>query len=304
MILLQHFFVAICVFFRRFCSHKIQTFLDVFHLTFDYSEAQFKKYSTMSKKLHLQWNDFQDSVKNAFVSFREECDFADVTLACEDGHQFEVHKVVLAASSPFFENILRKTNHSHPLLYMRGVGREDLATMLDFLYRGEANIFQENLEAFLSLAEELKLKELEGNLKEPALLNTKPVQKQGPMIRKTSTNVVAKESSETFESEEHLAPKQDTAELPKGYLGKFQMLENTVISMMAKSDRFVEFASQKRGAYVCKVCAREGALTDIKRHIESSHLEGVSLPCSLCIKVFRSRDCLRRHINFHHKQQS
>ena len=102
----------------------------------------------MSKKLHLQWNDFQDSVKNAFVSFREECDFADVTLACEDGHQFEVHKVVLAASSPFFENILRKTNHSHPLLYMRGVGREDLATMLDFLYRGEANIFQENLEAW------------------------------------------------------------------------------------------------------------------------------------------------------------
>ena len=260
----------------------------------------------MSKKLHLQWNDFQDSVKNAFVSFREECDFADVTLACEDGHQFEVHKVVLAASSPFFENILRKTNHSHPLLYMRGVGREDLAAMLDFLYRGETNIFQENLEPFLALAEELKLKELvgEGNLKEPALLNTKPVQKQRPMIRKTSTNVVAKESSETFESEEHLAPKQDTAELPKGYVGKFQMLENTVISMMAKSDRFVEFASQKRGAYVCKVCAREGALTDIKRHIESSHLEGVSLPCSLCIKVFRSRDCLRRHINFHHKQQS
>ena len=123
--------------------------------------------------------------------------------------------------------------------------------MLDFLYRGEANIFQENLEPFLVLAEELKLKELEGNLKEPALLNTKPVQKQRPMIRKTSTNVVAKESSETFESEEHLAPKQDTAELPKGYVGKFQMLENTVISMMAKSDRFVEFASQKRGAYVC-----------------------------------------------------
>ena len=32
--------------------------------------------------------------------------------------------------------------------------------MVDFLYFGEANIFQENLDSFLSLAEELKLKGL------------------------------------------------------------------------------------------------------------------------------------------------
>ena len=29
-------------------------------------------------------------------------EFAHVTLACEDGHQIEAHKVILAASSPFF----------------------------------------------------------------------------------------------------------------------------------------------------------------------------------------------------------
>ena len=53
----------------------------------------------MSEKLCLQWNDFQDNFKIAFGNLREDNDFADVTLACEDGQQVEAHKVVLIASS-------------------------------------------------------------------------------------------------------------------------------------------------------------------------------------------------------------
>ena len=55
----------------------------------------------MSEKLCLQWNDFKDNVNSAFVNLREDKDFSDVTLACEDGQQVEAHKVILAASSPF-----------------------------------------------------------------------------------------------------------------------------------------------------------------------------------------------------------
>ena len=58
--------------------------------------------SKMGEKLCLQWNDFQDNVRNAFGSLRDTNDFIDVTLACDDGRQIEAHKVVLAASSPFF----------------------------------------------------------------------------------------------------------------------------------------------------------------------------------------------------------
>ena len=43
----------------------------------------------MSEKLCLQWNDFQENVKSAFGNLREDIDFADVTLACEDGQQVE-----------------------------------------------------------------------------------------------------------------------------------------------------------------------------------------------------------------------
>ncbi len=57
----------------------------------------------MSEKLCLQWNDFQENIKSAFGDLRKENDFADVTLACEDGQQVEAHNVLLAASSPFLE---------------------------------------------------------------------------------------------------------------------------------------------------------------------------------------------------------
>ena len=116
----------------------------------------------MSEKLCPQWNDFQDNVNSAIGSLRGDCDFVDVTLACEDGQQFDVHKVILAASSPFFQNVLRRNKHPHPLIFMRGVKAENLSAIIDFLYCGEANVFQENLDSFLVIAEELQLKGLMG----------------------------------------------------------------------------------------------------------------------------------------------
>ena len=66
----------------------------------------------MSEKLCLQWNDFKQNVNSAFGTLRNDKDFSDVTLACEDGQQMEAHKVILATSSPFFEKILQKSKHS------------------------------------------------------------------------------------------------------------------------------------------------------------------------------------------------
>ena len=43
---------------------------------------------------------------------------------------------------------------------MKGIKFEDLKDMVDFLYFGEANVCQENLDAFLALAAELRLKGL------------------------------------------------------------------------------------------------------------------------------------------------
>ena len=127
--------------------------------TFQFVFNQFSS-NKMSEKLCLQWNDFQDNIKIAFGNLREDNDFADVTLACEDGQQVEAHKVILAASSPFFQNLLKTNQHPHPLIFMRNVSFENLGAIIDYLYLGEASLLEDNLESFLQIAEELALKGL------------------------------------------------------------------------------------------------------------------------------------------------
>jgi len=84
----------------------------------------------------------------------------DVTLACEDDDQLTAHKVVLSACSPFFRTVLRRNPHQHPLLYMKGIRYNDLESLLNFMYYGEVNIAQEELNSFLAVAEELQVKGL------------------------------------------------------------------------------------------------------------------------------------------------
>ena len=67
------------------------------------------------------------------------------------------HRVILASASPFFEAIFRKNTHSHPLIYIRGMNSVELEQALDFMYFGEVSIAEEQLEAFLTLAEDFQL---------------------------------------------------------------------------------------------------------------------------------------------------
>ena len=55
---------------------------------------------------HLKQNDFEPNISNALRELREEKDFFDVTLACDDS-QIQAHKVILSACSSFFRNVLR-----------------------------------------------------------------------------------------------------------------------------------------------------------------------------------------------------
>ena len=50
----------------------------------------------------LQWTDFQDNSKSAFGNLIKDndSDFADVTFACDDGHQLKAHNVILDGSRP------------------------------------------------------------------------------------------------------------------------------------------------------------------------------------------------------------
>jgi len=115
-----------------------------------------------SEKFCLRWNDFESNISVAFRELREEKDFFDVTLACDDS-QIQAHKVILSACSPFFRGVLKKNPHQHPLLYLKGVKYKELLSVLNFMYMGEVNVAQEELNSFLAVAEDLRVKGLTQN---------------------------------------------------------------------------------------------------------------------------------------------
>jgi len=115
-----------------------------------------------SEKFCLSWNDFESNISLSFRELREEKDFFDITLSCGD-EQIQAHKLILSACSPFFRSVLKKNVHQHPLLYLKGVKFRDLQAVLNFMYHGEVNVAQEELNSFLAVAEDLKVKGLTQN---------------------------------------------------------------------------------------------------------------------------------------------
>jgi len=119
-----------------------------------------------SEKFCLRWNDFESNISSAFRELREEKDFFDITLACEN-ETIQAHKVILSACSPFFRDVLRRYPHQNPLLYLKGVKYTDIHSVLNFMYHGEVNVAQEDLNSFLAVAEDLKVKGLTQNQSQP-----------------------------------------------------------------------------------------------------------------------------------------
>jgi len=115
-----------------------------------------------NEKLCLRWTDFESNISGALRELREDQGLYDVTLACDED-QIQAHKVIIAACSPFFRYVLQRNPHAHPLLYFKGVKLSNLKQVLDFMYNGEVNVAQEELNTFLNVAEELKVKGLSGD---------------------------------------------------------------------------------------------------------------------------------------------
>lgn len=83
----------------------------------------------------------------------------DVTLACE-GASIKAHKMILAACSPYFQNLFMTNPCKHPIVILKDVKFNDLKAIIDFIYSGEVNIPQDQLNSLIKTAETLKIKGL------------------------------------------------------------------------------------------------------------------------------------------------
>ena len=260
----------------------------------------------MSEKLCLQWNDFRKNVNSAFGKLRGDKEFTDVTLVCEDGQQMEAHKVILASSSPFFEKMLQKSKHPHPLIYLKGFHSKDFASIVDFLYFGEANVFQEDLDSFLAIAGEIRLKGLTNQTSSDLIQEHEET--QHPEKNQKDRDLPTKSTALHHDLKRNVPNSASTiATISNQSITNLHALDEKVKSMMEKGQQMILIGKQANGTplratpFTCKVCGKEGQRPHIRAHIEANHMEGIGIQCDICEKTSSSREGLRFHKRRFHK---
>ena len=239
-------------------------------------------------KFCLKWNDFQSSVTTSFWKIRNEEDFCDVTLVSDDQVSIKAHKLVLSTSSSFFEHILRKNHHQHPLLYLSGINSTDLNFVLDYIYQGEVQLFQEQLDSFLNVAQMLKI---EGLLSRDDEMAGDTVDKKD-----FSPEADIKPTRSFTEAHRRDSDEQEAFKENVGIVTTIDTTDKNEIKAKVK-----ELSEKIDGIYVCKVCQKSSSHHHtLLRHIET-HIEGLSYSCQHCEKTFRSVNSLTSHKSLNHK---
>ncbi|XP_063228459.1 longitudinals lacking protein-like isoform X18 [Bacillus rossius redtenbacheri] len=170
----------------------------------------------------LRWNNHQSTLVSVFDTLLESGTLVDCTLAAE-GQYLKAHKVVLSACSPYFELLLSQHYEKHPIIILKDVKFQELKAMMDYMYRGEVNISQDQLGALLKAAESLQIKGLSDSggggteKEEPA---EKYVEDKKPVTAPVRTSQSAAHNSGLTIERRRSAPvdstEDDSQPLPKG----------------------------------------------------------------------------------------
>ena len=251
------------------------------------------------EKFCLKWNDFQTNVSKTFSSLRQEEHLFDVTLVSDDEqHIIAAHKLVLTASSKFFKNILKKASHASPMIFLSGFKSSDLLLIMDYIYQGEVQILQNDLDGFLDVAQRLKIEGLIGGNKEENTYSNGDDRKDS-----IGTSYYEEQQDDSIPNEgvNEIAEQESTVKRRAPIRAERTMaVVSNATSLDAKAavDNLVERTQE---GWRCKACGKTMKTLDIRRHAEI-HIEGLSYQCPLCDKTFRQRNLLKSHKVMYHKK--
>merc|ERR1712179_286394 len=247
----------------------------------------------------MKWNEFDTNIREYLRIIREDQRLFDVTLVTEDGQHLEAHKIILSTGSHFFSDILLKRNQTNMLIYLKGIKSVQLEHLLDFIYKGEASVGQEELKEFLETGKELQVKGFEAY-----------VAGVGESEQEESERY-ANKNENIYEKREGITGGNiicGTGEQSPGNSSPDVILEDMnplKIQRNANSDldlQILEMIEKSDGVWKCKICGKTTKhCSHIKDHAET-HIEGISHACHICNKSYLNRSSLRDHITKSHSE--
>ena len=256
----------------------------------------------MAKKFCLKWNDYQSNWSKALNELRKDTDFSDVILISEDKVKFSAHRILLSSCSNLFKFILKDNVQPNSLLYLSGVNSLNIGFILDYIYHGEVNICQEQLDSFLESAQKLEIEGLLGSTDDSnENLN------EGKYL--------PQEQEENIEHEnfDHQAQNEKSLERIDNEVNRARRTYSTAQNDVAKIDvgsmtseeidnKMRELYERTEDGWICLFCdhTNKGKSSNIRQHVET-HMDGLVYTCNLCSKEFRSRNVLNQHKTKTHK---
>jgi len=254
------------------------------------------KLSKMGELFCFQSKVFKRDTAKSWRGLQEEKHLCDMTLACTDG-QVETHKIVLSACSPVFRNLIKRHPHNHPLIFLRGVKYKEIVYMLSFMYQGEVNIPQEELQDFLEVGQDLKLAGLTND-------EATSVKNAGANIKIEPSNETedmdedgdGDEDEEEEEEEEEEQELDSSDQVHEERRGKSEPVE--VLDHYKPQSYF----NQKEGVdfFYCDKCDYESfKISDLKRHVAAKHKKE-RFPCDECDYKTSTKYFLKRHVKNQH----
>ena len=243
----------------------------------------------------LKQANFQINITEGIKALRQNPDLSDVTLVVEDGGRIFAHKIVLAMSSSFFNEILTENNmNNSPSIFLRGSRIETVVFLLDFIYNGTVTVDAGNLKEFLELASDLKIKGLENHLKTEVIatdiVKAKNTSKKSMKKEITSDELVVG----TFVTSDDQISKLDllisskmekTSKQKSWHPGQPQGDEAK--SEGTKEENVGGLGKNVRNEWKCKDCGKTGMKANIVTHVEGIHVSGFLHPCFMCGVSFR-----------------
>ena len=234
----------------------------------------------LTEKFNLLWNGYKENSLLCFKKAHSQLEFSDVTLVSDDDKQIKSHKFILSSCSPVFRKILVNNPHQHPLIYLDNVKHEELRSIIDFIYLGEAEVAQDDLENFMKVAARFQMKGLAlnemTNPKETIEEASKPQVDNSCVEYNNLENAVESLYAENSNIKEELEyPSESTS------IGTFVNLQSTNLESSPN--------------FECDKCSYQTSdKRNFSRHIRTVH-SSFMLSCNHCDFQTKRSDKLRYH---------
>ena len=233
----------------------------------------------------LSWADHSSNLRRFLSS---DTALHDVTLICDDGQQVGAHRAVLAAGSQFFRDLFSSNpaNNSPPWLYLRGVSLAELESVITFLYHGELQLPEEEIEKFVTLAKDLKLNVVQESIKLESVRERIEIPhgntEQSIIYQylKQETTEIAEDMAVQFEK---VNSKTEDKKLPD-QLGD-EAIKRRVREIIKKVD----------GLFECNICQRNFTNSATAHRHAATHLENISVSCNECHAELKNNHTLYQH---------